>query len=451
MAALASPETRYARTAGGAHIAYQVVGDGPLDVVFIPWWWNNAEAAWEEPGIARFYDRLSAFARLIVYDQRGTGLSDPVALDELPSLAEWVDDLRAVLDAAGCRRVALVAHGDGSLVSLRFAASFPERTEALVVADGYCCLERRDDQPWAQVPEVSEWFLDWLVNEWGTGRSLEMVATSKVDDEAFRRRLARAERLSASPGTAVAIQRMVLAADLRELAETVQARTLVIAHADNRYIPAEHSRALARRLPDATYAELPGADHLYWAGDVDALADLVEGFLTGGQGAVGAVGSDRVLATVLFTDIVASTGTASTLGDEQWRRVLDRHDAVVRRQIERFRGREINTVGDGFVAVFDTPGNAIRCAGAIRGALVPLGIAVRAGLHTGEIEIRGTDVAGIAVHLASRVSALAGPGEVLVSRTVVDLVTGSGITFEDRGPHELKGIPGEWQIFRVKD
>ena len=443
-----SPETRYARTVGGAHIAYQVVGAGPLDVVFVPWWWNNVEAAWDEPGIARFYDRLSAFARLIVYDQRGTGLSDPVPLDRLPTLDEWVDDLRAVLDAAGSRQVALVAHGDGSLVSLRFAATYPERTEALVVADGFCCLERRDDQPWATDPEVSAWFLDWLINEWGTGRSVEVVAISRVHDDAFRRRLARAERLSVSPGTAVAIQRMVLASDLRDQVATVRAPTLVIAHADNPYIIAEHGRALARRLPDATYTELPGADHLYWAGDVDGLADLVERFLAEGR-QESAVASDRVLATVLFTDIVASTGTASTLGDDQWRRVLDRHDVVVRRQLERFRGREVNTVGDGFVAVFDAPGNAIRCAGAIRDALAPLGIAVRAGLHTGEIEVRDTDVAGIAVHLAARVSAQAGPGEVWVSRTVVDLVTGSGLAFEDRGPHQLKGIPGEWPLFRV--
>ena len=443
---IAAPDTRYARAVDGVHIAYQLFGDGPLNLVFVPWWWNNVEAAWEEPGIARFYDRLGAFAYVLVFDQRGSGLSDPVALNSLPSLEEWMEDLQAVLDAAGWEDAAVVGHGDGGLVSMLFAASHPERTTAMVLIDAYSRIRACEDQPWGITTEVLEWFLDWLEGGWGTGDFVKFVAPSRADDQAFHRRLARAERLSISPGTAVAIQRLVCDADLSSVAPTISAPTLVVAHAANPYIPAQHGRRLAERIDQARYVEMPGEDHLYWVGDVDGLADEIETFLTGAT--AGSV-SERMLATVLFTDIVGSTDRASELGDQSWRRLLDSHDGIVRRQIERFRGREVNTTGDGFVAIFDGPGRAVRCACAIRDAVRPLGIAVRAGLHTGEVEVRGEDIGGIAVHIGARVAALAGPGEVLVPRTLTDLVAGSGITFEDRGDHQLKGVPGSWQLFAV--
>jgi class 3 adenylate cyclase len=445
---VAAPHTRYARTVDGVHIAYQLFGDGPLNLVFVPWWWNNVEAAWEEPGIARFYDRLGAFAHVLVFDQRGSGLSDPVGLNSLPTLEEWMEDLQAVLDATGWEDVAVVGHGDGGLVSMLLAASHPERTNALVLVDAYSRIRACEEQPWGVTTETLEWFLEWLEGGWGTGDFINLVAASQADDPALHRRLARAERLSVSPGTAVAIQRLVCDADLRSVVPTISAPTLVVAHESNPYVAAHHGRRLAEQIDQARYVELPGGDHLYWVGDVDCLADEIETFLTGAT--AGSV-SERTLATVLFTDIVGSTERASELGDQSWRRLLDSHDDIVRRQIERFRGREVNTTGDGFVAIFDGPGRAVRCACAIRDAVRPLGIAVRAGLHTGEVEVRGADVAGLAVHIAARVCAHAAPAQVLVSRTVVDLVAGSGIIFTDQGEHELKGLPQTSRLYAVRD
>jgi class 3 adenylate cyclase len=443
----ATPDTRYARSADGVHIAYQVFGDGTLNAVFVPWWWNNVEAAWEEPGIARFYDRLGSFCRLLVFDQRGTGLSDPVALNALPTLEEWMDDLRAVLDAAGWKDAAIIGHGDGGLVSLLFAASWPERTQALVLVDAYARLRQSDDQSGGYPPEVIDAFLNWLETGWGTGEFAVLVAHSQAENPTFRRRLARAERLSVSPGAAVAIQRLVCDSDLTSVLPTISAPTLVIAHAGNPYIPSRLCRFLAEHITAARHVELAGEDHLYWVGDIDGLADEIERFLTG---ATAVSVADRLLATVLFTDIVGSTDTAVELGDQHWRRLLDRHDEIVGRQIERFRGRVVNTTGDGFVIVFDGPGRAVRCGCAIRDAVRPLGIDIRAGVHTGEIEQRGDDVAGIAVHIAARVSSHAEPGQIVASRTVVDLVAGSGIGFVDRGEHGLKGVPQPWRLYAVE-
>jgi class 3 adenylate cyclase len=443
----ATPETRYARTADGVHIAYQLFGDGPLNAVFVPWWWNNVEAAWEEPGIAQFYDRLGSFCRLLVFDQRGTGLSDPVALNALPTLEEWMDDLRAVFDAAEWSDAAVIGHGDGGLMSLLFAASCPERTRALVLIDAYARLRQSDDQPWAVNPEMVDWFLDWLERGWGTGDLTVLVAPSQAENPTFRHRLARAERLSVSPGAAVAIQRLVCDSDLTSVLPTISSPTLVIAHAGNTYVQPEQSRFLAEHITSACHVELAGDDHLYWVGDVDGLTDEIERFHTGARAVAVA---NRLLATVLFTDIVGSTGKAVELGDQSWRRLLDRHDDLVRRQVERFRGRVVNTTGDGFVTVFDGPGRAVRCACAIRDAVRPLGIDIRAGVHTGEIEQRGDDVAGIAVHIAARVASHAEPGQVVVSRTVVDLAAGSGIGFVDRGEHDLKGVPQAWRLYAVE-
>ena len=443
----AAPETRYTRTADGVHIAYQLFGDGPLNAVFVPWWWNNVEAGWEEPGVAQFYDRLGSFCRVLVFDQRGTGLSDPVALNALPSLEEWIDDLRAVLDSAEWNDVAVIGHGDGGLMSLLFAASFPERTRALVLIDAYARLRQSDDQPWAVPPETIDWFLDWLGKEWGTGDLARLAAPSQAENLTFRRRLARAERLSVSPGGAVAIQRLVCDSDVTSVLPTISAPTLVVAHAGNPYVAAQHSRYLAEHITAASHVVLAGEDHLYWVGDVDRLVDEIEKFLTG---ATAVSVTDRLVASVLFTDIVGSTDKAVELGDQRWRRLLDRHDDVVRRQVERFRGRVVNTTGDGFVTVFDGPGRAVHCACAIRDAVRPLGIDTRAGVHTGEIELRGNDVAGIAVHIAARVAAHAEPGQVVVSRTVVDLVAGSNIGFVDSGEHNLKGVPHPWRLYAVE-
>jgi class 3 adenylate cyclase/pimeloyl-ACP methyl ester carboxylesterase len=441
-----TPDTRYART-GGVHIAYQLFGDGPVNAIFVPWWWNNVEAAWEEPGVAQFYDRLGSFCRVLVFDQRGTGLSDPVALNALPTLEEWMDDLRAVLDAAQWPDAAVIGHGDGGLVSLLFAASYPERTRALVLVDAYARLRQSDDQPWAVPPETIDSFLDWLEKGWGTGDFTRLVAPSQADNPTFRRRLARAERLSVSPGAAVAIQRLVCDSDLTSVLPTISAPTLVIAHAGNPYILPQQSLFLAEHIANACHVVLSGEDHLYWVGDLDGLVDEIEKFLTGA--AAGSV-TDRLLANVLFTDIVRSTDTAAELGDQRWRRLLDRHDEVVRRQVERFRGSVVNTTGDGFVTLFDGPGRAVRCACAIRDAVRPLGIDIRAGIHTGEIEQRGDDVAGIAVNIAARVASRAEPRQVLVSRTVVDLTAGSGIGFVDRGEHDLKGVPQAWRLYAVE-
>jgi class 3 adenylate cyclase len=442
----ATPDTRYART-GGVHIAYQLFGDGPVNAIFVPWWWNNVEAAWEESGVAQFYDRLGSFCRVLVFDQRGTGLSDPVALNALPTLEEWMDDLRAVLDAAQWPDAAVIGHGDGGLVSLLFAASYPERTRALVLVDAYARIRQSDDQPWAVPPEAIDSFLDWLEKGWGTGDFTRLVAPSQADNPTFRRRLARSERLSVSPGAAVAIQRLVCDSDLTSVLPTISAPTLVIAHAGNPYILPQQSVFLAEHIANACHVVLSGDDHLYWVGDLDGLADEIEKFLTGA--AAGSV-PDRLLANVLFTDIVGSTDTAAELGDQRWRRLLDRHDEVVRRQVERFRGSVVNTTGDGFVTLFDGPGRAVRCACAIRDAVRPLGIDIRAGIHTGEIEQRGGDVAGIAVNIAARVASRAEPRQVLVSRTVVDLTAGSGIDFVDRGEHDLKGVPQAWRLYAVE-
>lgn len=440
------PDTHYAQTADGVHVAYQVFGSGPLDLAFTPWAWNNVETAWEEPGIAHFFDRLGSFARVLVFDQRGTGLSDPVPLQSLPTLENWVDDLRAVLDAAGSREAAIVGHGDGGLVSLLFAASLPDRTSSLVLIDSYARL--REAEGYAGVsPEAIELFLDLLDKSWGKGELVHLVARSRAQDEPFTRRLARAERLSQSPGAAVAIQRLVCDIDLTWALPTISVPSLVISHVGNPYVPMFYGRHVADRIDGARFVELAGEDHLYWAGDVDALADEIERFLTGAT--VVSV-SDRALATVLFTDIVGSTDHAASLGDQRWRRLLDSHDEVIRRQLDRFRGREVKTTGDGFHAVFDGPGRAVQCACAIADAVRPLGLEVRVGLHAGEVELRGDDVAGLAVHIGARVGALAGPNEVLVSSTVRDLVAGSGIEFADRGEHELKGVPGRWRLYAVE-
>lgn len=441
------PETRYAKS-GGLSIAYQVVGEGPLDLVYVPGWVSHVEETWEEPTLARFLRRLASFSRLILFDKRGTGMSDRVPEGRLPTLEERMDDLRAVLDAVGSERTALLGVSEGGTMSVLFAATYPERTVALV---GYGIFAKRTwspDYPWAPTPEERQQDFELAEREWGGRMDLDVIAPSAAGDEAFMRRLATYFRRGASPGAAVALLRMNTEIDVRSVLPSVRAPTLIMHRTRDREVRVEEGRYIAERIPGARLVELPGDDHLPWVGDVEPVLAEIESFLTGTrEPAV----PDRMLTTVLFTDIVGSTDIAARLGDRRWRELLETHYEVARRELERFSGLEVDTAGDGLFARFDGPARAIRCACAIRDALRPLGLELRAGLHTGECELVGRKVGGIAVHTGARVAAAARAGEVLVSSTVKDLVAGSGIAFGDRGVHELKGLPGEWRLFAVRE
>jgi class 3 adenylate cyclase len=437
------PETRYARS-GQINIAYQVVGDGPLDLVYVPGWISNIGLMWDEPGQARLLGRLASFARLIVFDKRGTGLSDPVPVDELPTLEQRMDDVRAVLDAVGSERAALFGFSEGGLMSVLFAATYPERTTALVAFGIFAKRIWSPDYPWAPHPDARAREIEELERSWGGDMDLTTIAPSA--DAAARRRLADYLRLSASPGAAVALMRMNTQVDVRHVLGAIRVPTLILHRSGDLDVNVEEGRWIAGRIPGARFVELDGADHLLWAGDVDSVVDEVEEFLTGVRTGPE---PDRVLATVLFTDIVGSTERAVAAGDRAWASLLEEHHAAVRRQLERFRGVELDTAGDGFFAAFDGPARAIRCALAIREAVHALDLEVRAGVHTGECERVDGKLGGVAVNIGARIAALAGAGEVLVSATVVDLVAGSGLQFEDRGEHVLKGLPGQWRIKAV--
>jgi len=439
------PETRYARSEDG-YVAYQVVGDGPLDLVFIFYWASNVDAMWEDPSLARFLRRLATFSRLLCFDKRGSGVSDPVPLAAVPTLEQWTDDVRTVMDAAGSKRAALIGHADGGQMAMLFAATYPERTSALILVDT-CARHLRDvDYPCGLPADRVPRYLQRTEELWGTGRLLDILAPSVAHDERFRRWYGRYERLAMGPRAIIATQAAYLERDLRGVLPSIRVPTLVLHRAGDRFIRAGNGRYLAEHIPGAKYVELPGEDALF-VGDTEMLLGEMEEFLTGTR-PVPEI--DRVLATVLFTDIVGSTERAATLGDRAWRTLLDTHHGIVRQELERHRGREIKTVGDGFLATFDGPARAIRCACAIRDELRSLGIEIRAGLHTGECELLNDDVGGIAVHIGARVVATAAPAEVLVSSTVKDLVAGSGLRFVDRGVRSLQGIPGEWRLFAVE-
>ena len=437
------PETRYAKS-GEIHIAYQVVGDGPLDLVLFPGFVSHLEYRWEDPGYSRLLGRLASFSRLITFDKRGTGLSDRTA--GLDTLEQRMDDARAVMDAVGSSRAALFGWSEGGPMCALFAATYPERTTALILLGAYARRAWAEDHPWGVPPEQAPRVLEIIEREWGGPVGLEIWAPSAAADDRFRRWWATYLRLSASPGAALAIMQMNLGIDARHILPAVRVPTLIMHRAGDRLTNVSQGRYLAEHIAGAKYVELPGEDHVPWVGDVDTIADEVEEFLTGVRHGAE---PDRVLATVLFTDIVRSTERAAALGDRRWRDLLDAHHAAVRRELARFRGREVHTAGDGFLATFDGPARAIRCSGAIIAAVRPLGIEVRAGLHTGEIELMGDDIGGIAVHIAARVSGLAKPGEVLVTGTVKDLVAGSGTRFTDRGTHDLKGVEDAWRLFAV--
>ena len=436
------PQTRYAKS-GELNIAYQVVGEGPLDLVYVPGWISNVELMWEEPAHAHVLGRLATFSRLILFDKRGTGLSDPVPLDRLPTLEQRMDDVRAVMDAVGCEQAAIFGFSEGGVMSVLFAATYPQRTSALALYGTFAKRVWSPDYPWAPTPEARKRELEDLERSWAERMDLDQLAPSESD--AFKERLASYFRRSASPGAAIALLRMNTQHDIRHVLPSIRVPTLVLQRIDDRDVKVEEGRWIAKQIPGAKYVELPGDSHTLWGGNTDAIVDELQEFLTGVRRGPE---PDRVLATVLFTDIVGSTQKAVELGDRRWRQLLAGHDATVRRQLERFRGHEVDTAGDGFFATFDGPARAVRCATAIRDGVGALGLEIRAGVHTGECELDGDKVRGIAVHTGARVAALAQPGEVLVSATVRDLVSGSGIEFEDRGEHTLKGV-GERRIYAV--
>ena len=450
-------ETKYAKS-GDIHIAYQVVGSGPVDLVFIPGWLTHVELQWEEPTQARFFRRLASFARLILIDKRGVGLSDRVPANQLPILEERIDDVRAVLDAVGSERAALFGVSEGGAMSALFGATYPERTAALILystyARGVCSL--------LSAEELQE-RLATLERDWPNSIEPGLPAPSLARDDGYRRWWLTFMRHAASPGAACALYRMNSMIDVRGVLPAIRVPTLVVyrrnarfghgagtwrASGDDLITPAGEANFLGEQIPGAKVVELDGVDHLPWAGDAEELAGEVEEFLTGVRRGPE---PDRVLATIMFTDIVGSTEIAARLGDSGWRELLERHHALVRRQLDRFRGQEIDTAGDGFVASFDGPARAIRCAKAIADSVTALDLEIKAAIHTGECEVADGKLAGIAVHIASRIADQAQPGEVLVSSTVRELVAGSQIRFADRGAHALKGIPGEWRVFSVED
>ena len=439
------PETRYAISSDGTHIAYQVIGEGPLDLVYVPTWMSHVEVLWEEPRIAHFFEELASFSRLILFDRRGAGLSDP--LSNGTTLEEQMDDVRAVLDAAGSERAAVFAQLEGGAMGCLLAATFPDRIAALVLYTTIVRTISNEEITWADSREERDARMELFMADWGNGSRLAGFAPSRAGDQRLLRWFGRFERFAASPGTIKKLTQAIGLTDVSPILPTIRVPTLVIYRKDDPFINPLHSKYVAERIPGAKLVEIPPGDTLPLFGDSDFLTEELEEFLTGVRPRRE---PDRVLATVMFTDIVDSTRQAAEKGDRAWRDMIDRHDQLIREQLERFDGREIKTIGDGFLATFDGPARGIRCAVAINGQVKQLGIDLRAGLHTGEIEILGDDIGGMAVNIGARVGARAGAREVLVSSTVKDLVVGSGIDFDDRGAHELKGVPGEWRLFAVE-
>lgn len=443
------PATRYARS-GDVHLAYQVVGDGPVDLVLFGTLVSHVELIWDDPDAAAFLERLARFSRLIIFDKRGVGMSDPVAPHAHPTLEERLEDVRAVMDAAGSEDAVLLGHSEGSQLSVLFATTYPARTRAIVLMGGYAAVRRSADYPIGVPDHVLERMLESVTEMWGDPAVLDLVMPSVRSSPARSQWWAQFFRRSTSPGAAATQIRMNWESDIRHLLPLVQVPTLVLHAGDEEWMRSSAGRFLAEHIPGARFVELPGRDHLPYGELGPRVADEVEEFVTGTRPSLPA---DRVLATVLFTDIVASTERAAREGDQRWRRLLESHDRDARRQIERFGGSRVKQTGDGFMAVFDGPAKAIRCGEAIHGTARAHGLDVRVGIHTGEVELRtdDDDVAGIAVHIAARVAARAEAGEILVSGSVPPLVVGSGIHFVDRGQQVLKGVPGEWRLLEVAE
>lgn len=441
---LAPPETHYARADDGVHIAYQVFGDGPFDLVFAPGFISHMELVWEDPGLAAFSRHLGSFSRVIAFDKRGTGMSDRT--ESPPDIDRRMLDIEAVMAAAGSQEAAFFAVSEGGPMSILFAATHPEQTRALVLWGTWARMLKADDYP-IGVPETAlDGMADHLAPLWGTGAGLSAWAPSLAGDPAARDRFARLQRLGASPGAARALMSSYMKIDVRAALPLVHAPTLVLHRTGDRMVNVELGRYVAEQIPGARFVEVDGTDHFWWTQDGDRVLEETEEFLTGARPVVE---PERILATVLFTDIVDSTRTAAEMGDRRWKAVLDQHDLMCARQVERHGGRVVNHTGDGILATFDGPARAVRCGQAITSGAQGLGIEVRAGVHTGEVEQRGEDIGGLGVHIGARVAALAGAGEVLVSRTVADLVIGSGLQFAEHGEHDLKGVPGTWSLFTV--
>jgi pimeloyl-ACP methyl ester carboxylesterase len=444
-----TPETRYAKTADGVHVAYQVVGDGPVDMVFVMGWVTNIEVMWDDPHFARFLGRLATFSRLILFDKRGVGLSDRVPEDRLPDLETRMDDVRAVMDAVGSERAVVFGVSEGGPMSILFAATYPERTIALAlygtVADFTAREPEYKDEPAAYLARMEE---TWGSLEFARGEIANWAAPGHESDERLVAWLASYMRKAASPGAAVALELMNQQINATHALPSIHVPTLMIAREGDLDFRIEQVRDTASRIAGARLVELAGNEHFPWVGDEDAILEEVERFVV----ALGEVEAelDRALATVLFTDVVGSTEKASELGDRGWKALIEEHHRRVRGQLARYRGVEVDTAGDGFFATFDGPARAVRCARSIVDAVAPLGIEVRAGVHTGEVETIDAKVGGMAVVIGARVGASAGPSEVLVSQTVKDLVAGSGLAFEDAGEQELKGVPDRWRLYRVK-
>jgi class 3 adenylate cyclase len=439
-----SSPIRYA-TNGEIHLAYRTVGDGPRDLVLVQGALTNLEALWDIPEYRAYCEQLAAFSRLVVFDKRGMGLSDRVRAG---TLEERMDDVRAIMDAIDSQSAVLMGISEGGPMSMLFAATYPERTQGLILCGAEVKEETTDDWPWGEATRAEHeqnLTIENVVSRWGQGLVADYVLPSHAGDERLRELFGRLQVQAASPHDALAFMQMAFEIDVRHVTPSITTPTLIIHRTGDQVCHVENARWLAKNIREAKYVELPGADHIPWFGADDILEEVRE-FLTGVREPEV---PDRVLATVLFTDIVGSTERARELGDRRWRDLLDRHHDVVRNELARFRGREVDTAGDGFFATFDGPARAIRCARSIVDDVHRIGLDIRAGLHTGEVELAGDNVRGIAVHTGARVAAQAGAGEVLVSQTVKDLVAGSGIEFDDRGARELKGIPGEWRLYAV--
>ena len=437
------PDTQYVAI-GDADVAYQVIGEGPSDLLFFNGLGSNVETAWEDPGTVDFLRQLATLRRLILLDRRGTGASDGVPRNAIPTWEEWTEDLESVLNAVGSERVSILATVDAGPIAILYAAAHPERVDSLLLCNTSARYLIADDYPIGFTPEALDFVVEFIRTNWGTPEFLSLAGATEQDPVRLSA-LARLFRSSVTPRTAAAQYDYLLRnLDVRPVLPLLRAPTLILSADNQNFLPMSHGRYLAEHIEGSKFVALPGNDMLVF-GQRDLVFDEVAEFLTGTRPVTD---TDRVLVSVLFTDIVGSTERASSLGDRRWRTLLDRHDQLVREQLRNFRGREVNTTGDGFVAAFDGPARAIRCGLAIvNDAHEALDIELRAGLHTGECEVRGSDLGGLAVHIAARVASLASPSEVLVSGTVKDLVVGSGIEFEDRGEHVLKGVPGSWKIY----
>ena len=442
------PDTTYVKSPGG-YVAYQVFGEGPRDILFVTHWGTNLDAMWDEPSLAHYFHQLSRIGRVICFDKRGTGVSDPVPLSALPTLEEWMDDARVALDAAGSREVAVIGDTEGGPMAMLLAATYPERVSQLVLLNTFARWRRAPDYPIGMPDPTWHKLLVLYEQHWGQHPGmLALTAPSQFGDPRAEEWYVRYQRLSMPPGAASRMYRWVTQLDVRSVLPTISAQTLVLHRKENHHYRIAFGRFLAEHIPGARLVELPGADcYPFHTAGSELVLQEVERFVTGARSPLP---TQRELATVLFTDIVSSTNLAARIGDSRWLELRSAHDEVVRRSLAAFRGREIATTGDGFLATFDGPARAVQCAARVREAVRSLGLEVRAGVHTGEIELLDGDIGGIAVHLAARIMALAGPSEILVSGTLTDLVVGSGIDFVDRGAHELKGVPGSWHVFRVE-